>query len=108
VRLGADHEVLVTTGGLGPTTDDITSECAAAVAGVPLVRDSASLELIRQRMERFGRTMAPSNAKQADFPEGASIIPNKRGTAPGFSIKVGNAQMFVLPGVPHEMKAMFA
>jgi nicotinamide-nucleotide amidase len=106
VRLGADHDLLVCTGGLGPTTDDITSECAAAVLGVPLVRDGASLDSIRQRMERFGRTMAASNEKQADFPEGAGVLPNRRGTAPGFSVTLGRALAFFLPGVPHEMKVM--
>jgi nicotinamide-nucleotide amidase len=105
-RLGADHEVLVATGGLGPTTDDITSECAAAVLGVPLERDSASLAAIRQRMQRFGRSMAASNEKQADFPRGAAVIPNRRGTAPGFSVTIGRALAFFLPGVPHEMKAL--
>jgi nicotinamide-nucleotide amidase len=106
-RLGREHEVLVCTGGLGPTTDDLTSECVARVLGVPLVRDEASLETIRRRLERAGRAMAPSNAKQADFPEGASILPNPNGTAPGFSVKLGRARAFFLPGVPGEMKAMF-
>lgn len=107
-RLGAAHDVLVCTGGLGPTTDDITSECVAEHLGVPLERDAASLDAIRRRMERFGRTMAASNAKQADFPRGATVIPNPRGTAPGFSLRIGRAFAAFLPGVPHEMKAMFA
>jgi nicotinamide-nucleotide amidase len=105
-RLGADHAVLVCTGGLGPTTDDITSECVAAVLGVSLERDAASLAQIRQRMERFGRSMAASNEKQADFPSGAAVIANRRGTAPGFSVTIGRALAFFLPGVPHEMRAM--
>lgn len=107
-RLGAGHDVVVCTGGLGPTTDDITSECVAAVLGVPLDRDDASYGAIRTRMERFGRVMAPSNAKQADFPRGATILPNPDGTAPGFSIRVGRALMSFMPGVPSEMKPMFA
>jgi nicotinamide-nucleotide amidase len=106
-RLGRDHEAVVCTGGLGPTTDDITSECVAAVLGVPLERDDVSFETIRARMERFGRTMAPSNAKQADFPQGATILPNPHGTAPGFSVRVGRAHMYFMPGVPAEMKPMF-
>lgn len=106
-RLGAEHDLLVCTGGLGPTTDDITSECAAAVLGVPLDRDAVSLDAIRERMSRFGRTMAPSNEKQADFPRGARILANRNGTAPGFSVRIGRAQSYFLPGVPHEMKAMF-
>src|SRR5690349_18578345 len=59
-RLGGVHDFVVCTGGLGPTTDDITSECVAAVLGVPLVRDEPSYDAIRARMERFGRVMAPS------------------------------------------------
>jgi nicotinamide-nucleotide amidase len=107
-RLGNAHDLVVCTGGLGPTTDDITTECVAALLGVPLERDESSYEAIRIRMERFGRVMAPSNAKQADFPRGAQILPNPYGTAPGFSIRVGRALMFFMPGVPSEMKPMFA
>lgn len=106
-RLGRAHTAVVCTGGLGPTTDDLTTECVAELLGVPLVRDAESLELIRARMARFGRTMAASNAKQADFPAGATILPNGRGTAPGFSVRLGQALAFFLPGVPSEMKAMF-
>ncbi|HVR19518.1 MAG TPA: competence/damage-inducible protein A [Polyangiaceae bacterium] len=107
-RLGKEHDVLVCTGGLGPTTDDLTSECVARVLGVPLERDETSLEAIRRRVERVGRTLTASNAKQANFPRGASILPNPNGTAPGFSVKLGRAAAFFLPGVPLEMKAMFA
>ncbi|HEX6274982.1 MAG TPA: competence/damage-inducible protein A [Polyangiaceae bacterium] len=106
-RLGAEHEVLVCTGGLGPTTDDLTSECVARVLGVPLERDAPSLEAIRARLERVGRAMAASNAKQADFPRGATILPNPNGTAPGFFVRLGRAAAFFMPGVPLEMKAMF-
>jgi nicotinamide-nucleotide amidase len=107
-RLGRDHDVVVCTGGLGPTTDDLTSECVARLLGVPLERDPASLEVIRARLERAGRTMAASNAKQADFPRGARILPNPNGTAPGFFVTLGRTAAFFLPGVPSEMKAMFA
>lgn len=107
-RLAAEHRAIVCTGGLGPTTDDITTECAARVAGVPLVRDPASLEHIGERLRRFGRPeMAASNAKQADFPVGARILPNPNGTAPGFSVTLGGAGAYFMPGVPSEMKAMF-
>src|SRR5882672_4163740 len=107
-RLARSNAIIVSTGGLGPTTDDITSECAAAVVGVPLERHEASLEAIRARMARFGRTVAPSNAKQADFPRGATILPNPNGTAPGFVVTIGKARAFFMPGVPTEMKPMFA
>lgn len=106
-RLAAEHALIVCTGGLGPTTDDITTECAARVAGVELVRDAASLRAIEERFARFQRTMAPSNAKQADFPAGARVLPNAHGTAPGFRVELGGCAAYFMPGVPSEMKAMF-
>lgn len=106
-RLAAEHQVLVCTGGLGPTTDDITTECAARVAGVGLFRDAASLKTIEELFARFGRQMAPSNAKQADFPVGARVLPNPNGSAPGFCVQLGSAAAYFMPGVPREMKAMF-
>lgn len=106
-RLGRSVRVIVCTGGLGPTTDDLTTEAVASALGAKLVRDEASLEAIRRRFERLGRTMSESNAKQADFPEGAEILANPIGTAPGFSVRIGQAQSFFMPGVPVEMKRMF-
>ena len=106
-RLSREHQVVVCTGGLGPTTDDLTTECVARVLGVPTFRDSASLELIRERLLRFGRKLADSNSKQADFPQGAKILANANGTAPGFSVSIARALCFFMPGVPHEMRAMF-
>lgn len=106
-RLTLAHEVVICTGGLGPTTDDITTECAARLAGVELVRDEPSLEAIRERLARFGRQMAQSNAKQADFPRGSRILPNPNGTAPGFELELNRALAFFMPGVPFEMQAMF-
>lgn len=106
-RLALVARVIVCTGGLGPTTDDLTTAAVARVLGVSLVRDEASIEHIRRRFERLGREMSPTNAKQADFPEGARILPNREGTAPGFSVALGAARAFFMPGVPREMKAMF-
>lgn len=107
-RLAAEHQAIVCTGGLGPTTDDITTECAARVAGVPLVRDDASFEHIKERLRRYGRPdMAAANAKQADFPAGARVLANPSGTAPGFCVKLGQVPAYFMPGVPLEMKAMF-
>ena len=106
-RLATKARVLVCTGGLGPTTDDVTSEAVAEALGVPLARDEASLDQIRRRIEKFGRTMSPSNAKQADFPQGADILPNSMGTAPGFGVRVGECVAYFMPGVPVEMKKMF-
>jgi competence/damage-inducible protein CinA-like protein len=106
-RLTQAHEVVVCTGGLGPTTDDITTECVARLASVELVRDEPSLEAIRDRLARFGRQMAASNAKQADFPRGSRILPNPNGTAPGFELELNRALAYFMPGVPFEMQAMF-
>src|SRR5271155_3597006 len=106
-RLSARVRVVVSTGGLGPTSDDVTARAVAATLGVGLMRDEASLEAIRRRFEKAGRTMSPSNEKQADFPEGADVLPNPVGTAPGFGVRLGGANAFFLPGVPHEMKKMF-
>jgi nicotinamide-nucleotide amidase len=106
-RLAARARVIVTTGGLGPTTDDVTTAAVAAALGVALVRDDASLEHIRRRIERAGRTLTPTNAKQADFPADAEILPNPVGTAPGFAVRLGECVAYFMPGVPAEMKRMF-
>lgn len=102
-------QVIVCTGGLGPTTDDLTTEAVAHLLGKPLVRHEPSLEHIRRRFERLGRPMSPSNAKQADFPQGAEVLPNPVGTAPGFSVKLegDGTLVFFMPGVPREMTRMF-
>jgi nicotinamide-nucleotide amidase len=106
-RLGRAVRVIVCTGGLGPTSDDLTTQAVASALGVKVVRDDASLEAIRRRVERAGRVLTPSNAKQADFPQGADILPNPVGTAPGFGVTIGGASAFFMPGVPDEMKKMF-
>ncbi|HMI88352.1 MAG TPA: competence/damage-inducible protein A [Polyangiaceae bacterium] len=107
-RLGAAHQVIVATGGLGPTTDDLTSAAVAQALGVALRRDAASLEAIRQRFKAAGYVMSPSNEKQADFPEGATVLANPVGSAPGFGVELGTCRAFFMPGVPSEMKRMFA
>jgi len=105
--LCSKHAFVVATGGLGPTSDDLTTEAVAAAAGVSLVRDRASLEAIRTRYAARGREMTEMSAKQADFPEGAEALPNAVGTAPGFHLRFAECQGYFLPGVPHEMKRMF-
>ncbi len=103
----ARADVVVMSGGLGPTEDDLTTECVAAAMGVKLVEDAASLEAIRRRIARMGRrVMTPNNAKQARFPEGATIIPNRFGTAPGFVVRLGRAELVCLPGVPVEYRGL--
>ncbi len=98
--------VVVISGGLGPTRDDITTRVAAKTFGRTLVRDEEVLEGIRAFFLRFGREMAANNAKQADFPEAAEILPNPLGTAPGFVIEVEGTWLFFTPGVPRELYRM--
>lgn len=106
-RLARAARVVVSTGGLGPTSDDLTTRGAADALGVELVRDEGSLAQIRDKYRAFGREMPESNEKQADFPEGARVIPNGVGTAPGFAVELGESHLFFLPGVPREMKRLF-
>jgi nicotinamide-nucleotide amidase len=74
--------------------------------GVPLELHEPSLEAIRERFRKFGREMTPNNAKQARFPRGATIVPNRFGTAPGFSVRLGKAELVALPGVPVEYRGL--
>ncbi len=99
-------DLVVMSGGMGPTEDDLTSERIAAVLGVPLERHEPSLHAIEERFRKLGRAMTPNNAKQALFPRGAEVIPNRFGTAPGFSVHLGRAQVVCLPGVPVEFKGL--
>jgi nicotinamide-nucleotide amidase len=105
-----DADVAISTGGLGPTADDLTTACVARVAGLALVLDEASLREIEERFRRLGREMTPNNRKQAMLPAGCEVIPNPWGTAPGSITPVergGRTQhVLVLPGVPSEMRRM--
>jgi nicotinamide-nucleotide amidase len=100
-------DVAIATGGLGPTADDLTREAAAAATARPLRRDPAIVEALRARFARYGRAMSPTNEKQADVIEGATPLPNSRGTAPGQVLDHEGRLLFLLPGPPGEMKAMF-
>ena len=99
-------DVVIATGGLGPTEDDLTREAAAAALGRALFRDPAIVEQLRARFARFGRVMAPVNEKQADVIEGATVLANARGTAPGQKVEAGGRLLFLLPGPPAEMTPM--
>jgi nicotinamide-nucleotide amidase len=101
-------DLVIITGGLGPTLDDLTRDALAAVAGVRLVEDPVSLEHIKQMFARRGRVMPERNRVQAQHPEGAEPIFNAAGTAPGIWMKVGKATVAAMPGVPSEMFRMFA
>lgn len=100
-------DVVIATGGLGPTADDLTREAAAAATGHSLRRDPAIVEGLRARFARYGRTMSGTNEKQADVIEAAAALPNARGTAPGQVLEHEGRLLVLLPGPPGEMKPMF-
>jgi nicotinamide-nucleotide amidase len=100
-------DLVIATGGLGPTEDDLTREAAAAALGVGLRRDDGYLEALRQRFARFNRVMAPVNAKQADVIEGGTLLLNPRGSAPGQRVEKDGRVLILLPGPPKEMQPMF-
>src|SRR5262249_33899277 len=100
--------LVIATGGLGPTQDDLTREALALVAGMPLEEHAPSLEHIKELFARRGRVMADRNHVQALLPKGAEAIHNAVGTAPGIWAKIGNTTVVAMPGVPSEMFKMFA
>ncbi len=105
-------DLLVVTGGLGPTADDLTRQALAAAVGVELVLDEPSLAHIQSMFARRKREMPPANRVQALFPAGSRVIPNPHGTAPGIDFTIPRtgrpaARVFCLPGVPAEMKEMW-
>ena len=104
----ARSEVVICTGGLGPTTDDLTAECAATAFQDTLVLDPIALQQIEERYAAFNRPMPAVNRKQAMLPGRATRIDNPNGTAPGFCVEHESSQLFFLPGVPFEMRAMFS
>jgi competence/damage-inducible protein CinA-like protein len=103
--LGRADAVLV-CGGLGPTHDDVTREAIAEVMGTTLKQDDAVAQVIRHMFAARGRRMADNNLRQALVPVGATIIAQTRGTAPGLICPVGDAVIYAVPGVPHEMQDM--
>lgn len=101
-------DFVVVTGGIGPTKDDMTRQVLAEVAGVELHFHRQIENQIRAIFTAIGREMPESNSIQAYFPAGSRVIPNAEGTAPGVDIEIGEARLFALPGVPYEMKQMWA
>ncbi len=101
-------DLVVSTGGLGPTQDDLTAEAVAAVLGVDLVEDPVAIATIEVYYARHARIMPAVNRKQALLPAGALRLDNDWGTAPGFAIRTARGLAAFLPGVPREMKPMFA
>jgi nicotinamide-nucleotide amidase len=100
-------DVVIASGGLGPTEDDLTREAAAGALGRGLRREASYVETLKARFARFNRPMAAVNEKQADLIEGAVLLPNARGTAPGQKVEADDRLLFLLPGPPGEMKPMF-
>ncbi len=109
VRLLAGHDLVLVTGGLGPTTDDVTREAAAEALGRRLALDEAILADIEERYRAFGREMPAVNRRQAMVPDGdTEVIPNPRGSAPGLRLGTGSSTLFLFPGVPAELEGMIA
>lgn len=108
IRLALSRaDVVISTGGMGPTGDDITREGLAEALGTNLARHSEIEEFLRERFRRMGREMPESNLRQADVPEGARYVLPERGTAPGLILEVeGGKRLYVVPGVPAEMQEM--
>lgn len=104
-ELARDVPLVIATGGLGPTLDDITRHGAARAAERALLHSDEAWSQIRAWYARAGRAMPDSNERQALIPEGATVLENPAGTAPGFRVPVGEATLFVLPGPPRELQA---
>ena len=100
--------LVIASGGLGPTEDDLTRFALAEVLGEDLVLDDAAVEHVRSFFNRIGRPMPEANSVQAKRPASASFLPNPVGTAPGLRATITGSELFITPGVPFEMKRMFA
>jgi nicotinamide-nucleotide amidase len=107
-EIGSRADVAVVSGGLGPTSDDITAEAAAKAKGVERVLNRSALDVVENFFKTRKRTMSPSNQKQAMLPEGAEFLNNPIGSAPGFFLKIDRCWFFFVPGVPFEMRRMLS
>jgi nicotinamide-nucleotide amidase len=104
-RAMEDADLVVTTGGLGPTVDDLTRDALAQVAGVPLDRQPALEDRLRAQFAAYGMAMPEAVLRQADVPRGATVLANPAGTAPGLRLEVDGRLLLALPGPPHELAA---
>lgn len=105
-RAFEDAEVVLVTGGLGPTSDDVTREAVALVVGVALERRPAIEQVLRDRFQAYGVAMPAAVLRQADVPVGGTALDNPVGTAPGLRLELGDRLLFALPGPPHELAAV--
>jgi nicotinamide-nucleotide amidase len=101
-------DLVIATGGLGPTNDDLTREALSELLGRKLSLNNDVLRTIESRFRRLGRTMSERNARQAMVPEGADVLENSRGTAPGLWLEPDGHVVVLLPGPPHELQAIFS
>ncbi|HSF85513.1 MAG TPA: competence/damage-inducible protein A [Acidimicrobiia bacterium] len=99
-------DALIITGGIGPTQDDLTRDGLCAAAGVEMRFSDEYADRLRRWWERRGRTMPDSNLRQAEYPDGAEMLINRKGTAPGLRMRIGQCWVFAVPGVPAEMIAL--
>ncbi|MEE2681342.1 MAG: CinA family nicotinamide mononucleotide deamidase-related protein [Planctomycetota bacterium] len=106
-RMATGTDLVIVTGGLGPTSDDLTRDALAQAAGVPLVEDAVARETLEVRYRARGRTPGPGNLRQAQRPADARCLPNPHGTAPGISSSLAGTPVVLLPGPPLEMRPMF-
>jgi nicotinamide-nucleotide amidase len=105
-QAAARSDAVVVSGGLGPTSDDLTAECAARAAGLPLEENAEALAHVEARFAARGVTLTANNRKQALVPRGAEVVLNAEGTAPMFVLRHGECTLFFLPGVPSEFRAL--
>ncbi|MFP4176006.1 MAG: competence/damage-inducible protein A [Candidatus Brocadiia bacterium] len=106
-RATEETDLVILTGGLGPTADDYTRQVVADVVGRGLEQDAHALDHVRRILKHHDVPLDPAHRRQAMFPRGAEVFPNPRGTACGFACSAGEATLVVMPGVPEEMRAMF-
>jgi len=106
LALAERHDAVIVTGGLGPTADDLTARAAARACKRRLILSDEALQMIRAHFSRLGRPMHPRDEKQALLPQKATLLPNPKGSAPGFLLHHNGRDLFFLPGVPSEMACM--
>jgi len=105
-EVSARSDVVLVSGGLGPTEDDLTLEAAALAAGVPLVTHEGTVARLRERFASRGYPLTPNNLRQAEVPRGAEVFDNPAGTAPHVQLQLGKARLFFFPGVPLELQRL--